>query len=238
MDVAIGEQTYVEGYGTLNVYNDEVTGRQSNDENYVVPQENADTNGWSGATSGSAYIFTTGSATGAKPGARPPIRLISTRQPGAYPGGDYQQVMSGYAQAYRDETGREPGVLSFFAMVLITIAIFVFAIAAIAIASMLIKASTVNSVDQYTTEEGETVFRSCIGNLIGGVSCYWYNASTGETSAAEGTEGLGSTIETVVKYVAIGAAVIGTVYVLAKVVPGLFARSSSGASEATKLAVK
>jgi hypothetical protein len=231
MDIAIGEQTYIENVGTVNVYNDEVTGAYSNDGQFGVPQENVETGLWSSPDVGGVRLIEDASA-GSKPGARPRISVVNSYIPAS----DYQRVMTGYAQAYRDETGKEPGPLPFIILLTPLLAKLIVAvaliIAAVVVTIYLIQKSTVNSVEEFTTEDGESVYRSCIGNLTGGVSCYWYNANTGKTSAAESTAGMNQTI----KYIVIGVAAIGAVYIVAKVIPGLFPPKSS--KNLSNLAVK
>jgi hypothetical protein len=207
-----GTSAYVEGYGTLSVYNseEEAVGAGGN---LLIPTENLDTPYWTAGSSSGSVRALENYAAG--------IRVVSGRSPGVTD--DYLQY-EGYSEAYHDVTGL-PGAVPLIplAVYYLIVALMVI-IAAVYISCAIIAASTVNTSEATVDPQtGDTIYRSCIGTPIGGTTCVYYNATTGKTSSAGGTGGLNDALTMIV----IGAVAIGGIYIAAKVLPGMMNKNGS-----------
>jgi len=202
-----GTSAYVEGYGTLGVYNSEEEAKGAGG-NILIPTENLDTPYWTdGASSGSVRAVENNTSG---------IRVVNARFPGVM---DPYIQYEGYSEAYQGETGNLPGAFPLIPLAIYyLIALILVLVAAIAISCAIIAASTVNTSDASTDPQtGDTIYRSCIGTPLGGTKCVYYNANSGKTSDAGGIGGLNDVLNMII----IGGVAIGGIYIAAKVLPGM-----------------
>jgi hypothetical protein len=212
-----GTSAYVEGYGTLNVYNNEEEANAAGESgNLLVPQENLSGQYWTDPNLSDGSVR---AMEAVYPGGRS-IYAVSARAPGVT---DYTLESENYSDAYEGATGMKlPGALPaipMFIIYLIALAMVLITVAWIACA--IIAASTVNTSEATTDPNtGDTIYRSCIGNPLGGTKCVYYNATTGKTSDAGGTGGINDVLNMVI----LGAVVLGGLYVAVKIIPKAFER--------------
>lgn len=221
MDVTVGEQTYIEGVGTVNVYQDEATGGLAGDAEFAVPQENINGSQWSKLNSGGVTFIADIST-----GRRPAIRVVDVR----FPGSDYYQVQKSYEDGFQSVMGNVPGAIGPIPAVIIALILKMFIVALLVLAAYmisvaLIKAATVNSVEKLETTDGSDLYRTCIGNLWGGTECYFYNDTKNTTTPVGGITGIGD----VIKYGLIIGGVVAGAYVIFKlVIPAMQKKPQGG----------
>lgn len=208
-----GETGFVDGYGYLPVYNYEEEASYHDDSQFLVPSDNLNSQMWSSTSKNGARVLSPSAG----------IRVVSSHVPGA----DYQHMAEYYGEEYEAYTHQAPGELTTL-MVLLIIGIItavLLTIAATTIACHLIDKAYSNTTETLEDNNGDTIYKSCVGSLFGGTKCVFYNPRTGKTSDAGNAGGMTDFVKPAVYILGLA----GLAYVGFKIVlPALEERSRSG----------
>ena len=212
--VQSGTTCYLDGYGTIPVYNNDDEAFNDNvSGKYLAPIDNMSFDNYNnGSTPGSS-------------------RMVARQAPSAMQGNDIQGLTAYYAGAYEAETGmKAPGALfGWIVAILVVVAVIaseafsvgldtpiIWAVFGIAVAAMLIDSAYSTDVSSTVDPKtGDTILNTCVGTLFGGKVCKYYNTTTGASADGPNVGDLG----TIIEYAIIGAVVIGGIYIAVKFLP-------------------